>query len=320
MDFQHLRVFEKALTGLKRASTKYGMAPHKPVLLLTIFDLIGEGKIASNEVSVDVELVAKFQENWKTLVNTLHQADFTQPFYYLQNDKVGDRHFWFLKAKPGFSIQSHIKSINVLTEVLDYGYFDSEFFSLLCKPVEREYLKKVILDKYFPDTQHNYLKYKSYGKSYLNELENLVLNEPVEPYKKVKTSVEEEIYVRSGVFKKVVPKVYKDTCSFTGLKLVSLFGYSLIDACHIVPFSESQNDSIKNGIALCPNMHRAFDRGLVGVDENYQILVSKHIEEDIQHPYSLSKLKGKQIFLPQESRFFPSQENLAWHRDNVFKP
>lgn len=319
MDSSLLQFYVKALTSLKRAPTRFGTAPHKPILLITFFDLIEEGYITSNQIFVDVELVAKFQENWKLLVKTLHQADFTQPFFYMQNDKYRGEQFWFLKAKPGFSINSHIKNINVLTEVLDYGYFEPNLFHILKNPIQREFFKKSVLEKYFPDSLENYYSSKSKGNSYIQNLENLVLNEPIEPYKKVKTSIEEEIFVRSGVFKKVVPKIYKDTCSFTGLKLVSLHGYSLLDACHIVPFSENQNDTIKNGIALCPNMHRAFVRGLISIDQDFKVIVSKHIEENIEHPYSLSRLEGKRIYLPDEKKFHPSQDNLAWHREKVFK-
>ncbi|RZF62206.1 hypothetical protein EWE74_05215 [Sphingobacterium corticibacterium] len=72
-------------------------------------------------------------------------------------------------------------------------------------------------------------------------------------------------------------------------------------------------------MALCPNLHRAFDRGLVSVDSEYRILVSSHVEEDTAHPYSLRKLEGKPIVLPEQIRYQPSQENLEWHRREVFK-
>ncbi|WP_379661331.1 HNH endonuclease [Pseudopedobacter beijingensis] len=45
------------------------------------------------------------------------------------------------------------------------------------------------------------------------------------------------------------------------MRLSSTYGHHFIDACHIIPFSLTHDDRITNGIALCPNMHRAFDRG-----------------------------------------------------------
>ncbi|MNR42821.1 hypothetical protein D3C85_1613810 [compost metagenome] len=86
-----------------------------------------------------------------------------------------------------------------------------------------------------------------------------------------------------------------------------------------MPFSRTQNDSVTNGIALCPNMHRAFDRGLLSIDQDYHILVSQHVTEDKTHPYALNALKGRQIILPQQQNHYPAQKALAWHRGEVFK-
>jgi putative restriction endonuclease len=40
----------------------------------------------------------------------------------------------------------------------------------------------------------------------------------------------------------------------------------MVDACHIVPFYKTYNNHPTNGIALCPNLHRAFDKGAIAVD------------------------------------------------------
>jgi putative restriction endonuclease len=71
--------------------------------------------------------------------------------------------------------------------------------------------------------------------------------------------------------------------------------------------------------ALCPNMRRAFDRGLLSIDENYRLLVSSGVIEDPAHDYSINKLDGKPIHLPPGAQYYPAQEKLAWHREHVFK-
>ncbi|WP_256009101.1 HNH endonuclease [Desertivirga xinjiangensis] len=150
-------------------------------------------------------------------------------------------------------------------------------------------------------------------------MEAYLLNEPLAQYKPVNIETEEDVFVRGGLFKKLVPKVYDSTCSFTGMRIESTFGYNFIDACHIVPFSVSQDDKVNNGIALCPNLHRAFDRGLISVDHSYRLMVSAHVAEVEDHPYSLKQLEGRKIRLPFNSRYYPSPENLDWHRREVFK-
>jgi putative restriction endonuclease len=307
------------LTHLNRGNTKYGLAPHKPVLLITLLELIEKHHITENKVYVDTELVGTFQENWRLLVTSLNQPDFTQPFYYLQSEKVSGLSIWHLLPQPGCQINAHIKSVNTLISVLCYGYFAEDLFLLLSDPVTCSVFKNHLLDTYFPETKAHYQDFKRKGKGYFHDLEEYVLNEPEVQYKTIKIETEEDVYVRGGLFKKLVPKIYNNTCCITGMRLESTFGHSFIDACHIVPFSVSHDDKVNNGIALCPNLHRAFDRGLITISPDYTVLISKHINEDTVHPYSLCLLNGKKIVLPPGKQYYPLRENVDWHMENVFK-
>jgi putative restriction endonuclease len=307
------------LTHLKRAITKYGLAPHKPILLITLLELISNGHITENRVYVNADLVGTFQENWRLLVNTLHQPDFTQPFFYLQSEKVGNKAIWQLIAKPGCQINAHIKSVNTLIQVLEYGHFDPELFQLLSEPIARQAILLALLSTYFLETQQLYFNNKQSGKGYYHDLQDYVLNEPEAQYKTVRIETEEDVFVRGGLFKKLIPKAYNNTCCITGMRLESTFGYSFIDACHIMPFSVSHDDKVNNGLALCPNLHRAFDRGLITVDSDYSVVTSKHINEDVIHAYSLNQLRGKKLILPTAPQYRPALENLKWHRDQIFK-
>ena len=87
----------------------------------------------------------------------------------------------------------------------------------------------------------------------------------------------------------------------------------MIDACHIVPFSESHDDTITNGLSLCPNLHRAFDRGLLSIDENYKVVLQPFAENE-NNMYSIKQFAGKEILLPKEKEYMPLQENLGKHR------
>lgn len=319
MSSQILNTFLSKLTRLNRANTPYGKAPHKPILLISIIELIEKGLAQNNHIHVNTDLVGAFQENWRLLVNTLHQPDFTQPFYYMQSEKVDGKQFWYLQPKFGCQINAHIKSVSRLAEALDFGYFSEDFYLLLTAPVSRNIIKTVLLDTYFPATKNNFIASKAKGEGYIHDLKDYILNEPEAQYKHIKIETEEDIFVRGGLFKKLVPKVYDSTCCFSGMHLESIYGHSYIDACHIVPFSLTHDDKVNNGIALCPNLHRAFDRGLLSIDQEYHILVSSQITESEDHPYSLKKLKGRKMRLPFGSRHYPSLKNLAWHRENWFK-
>ena len=105
----------------------------------------------------------------------------------------------------------------------------------------------------------------------------------------VAKELEEDSYMRGQAFKVVIPQIYDHTCAISRLRLNSFEkNISMVDACHIIPFSESHDDSVGNGIALCPNLHRAFDRGLISISDNYTVLVSSSFAEDSSSVFALS--------------------------------
>jgi putative restriction endonuclease len=93
----------------------------------------------------------------------------------------------------------------------------------------------------------------------------------------------------------------------------------MVDACHIRQFAKTFNNHPTNGIALCPNLHPAFDRGIVSVVDNYEIILSKSFKENVESDSSFHKLAGKSIILPTYSQYYSSLESFSWHRKNVFK-
>lgn len=315
-------VLNKYITKLSkvRVDRTHGVAPHKPILLLSVFQLIENKTIKENKIYLTLELVALFRENWAKLVTTKHDCRITYPFYYLKSDR-----FWHLKPKNNLievnSLGSLVKSFSKLNEAIDYASVDEELFHLLVDKLNCNILISNLLEIYFPDTKSNF-----YGGSGQNEIENIekqILNEDAVEYiaeskKLIRELREEEVFLRSSVFKREVPKIYNYTCCISGMRITATENISMIDACHIVPFSESYNDSITNGIALCPNLHRAFDRGLIGVDENYKVIISsKFVEAETN--YSLKKFAGNKILLPTNYNYAPLVRNFEWHRENVFK-
>lgn len=68
---------------------------------------------------------------------------------------------------------------------------------------------------------------------------------------------------------------YKFTCALTGLCCLTVDGAAIVDAAHIEPFAESQNDDIENGLALCKNAHWMFDEGLWSVGKDGRVVLAK---------------------------------------------
>ncbi|GAB2602932.1 HNH endonuclease [Spirosoma areae] len=291
-----LVVYARKFTKIKQGGTQYGKAPHKPVLLITLLELIDKRLPVKNTITVTPELVATFKENFSLLVKTAHKDDFTQPFFYLQSDG-----FWFLKPKVGCSIDAHISSVQTLSERLDYGYFADDLFSLISNDYAR-------------------LSLKNAGRSYLNDLETYLLNEKEMTYTLPLQSSDEEMrFVRGSLFKKLIPKVYDFTCAISGMKVITVDGSSLVEACHIVPISIAGDDRVTNGIALCPNLHTAFDQGMIGVNEQLRVVVSPSLADNVTSPYNLKQFHGKLLRLPFGKMHYPKMESFRWHLREKFK-
>lgn len=305
-----------------RRDYKFGGAPHKPVLLLAIINLVRKGEITNNRIPITFELVLEFKEIWSKIVETPHTVNFALPFYHLKSEP-----FWRLITKAGMEIpvtsSNGIRSLSTLQEVLAFAEIDSELFLLLKDNESSLILQQIMLEKYFPNTQNNFYHAEN---SIVSQLEAQILEEDQYQYAerisrlRNQLSVEEfqeEIYVRGGVFKREIPKIYNFQCAISGMRIESLRNIQMIDACHVVPFAISKDDTISNGIALSPNLHRAFDRGLITLNDDYRVVITSKIIESKSN-FSLAQFSGKSIILPQNKTYYPAQKNLSWHREEVF--
>ena len=269
-----LNPIKKYITAFKklRIDRSHGIAPHKPLLLLSILQAYQNNLITNQKIYITPELVALFKTNWTLLVITNHDCRISYPFYYLKSDK-----FWKLVAKSGFEninqMGSIMKSFSNLNAAIEHAAIDEDLFLLMKDKKNNSILQQFILDEYFPDTRNNFNNSTERQQQIFGDIEGKILREDAVEYRsEIKKLMiqnnEEEIFLRGSLFKREIPKIYNNTCCISGMKIDAIISVSMVDACHIVPFSESYDDTITNGIALCPNLHRAFDRGMISIDEN----------------------------------------------------
>ena len=87
-----------------------------------------------------------------------------------------------------------------------------------------------------------------------------------------------------------------------------------MEAAHIVPWSQSHNDRLTNGMALCKLCHWSFDMGLMSVGKEYEVLISKSVRIEKNILGHMLTLMDRPIFMPKKEKFWPDQKNLTWHR------
>lgn len=310
---KYLNIFKKL-----RIDRSHGIAPHKPILLISVLQTFQKSLNNTQRIYITPELVALFKSNWNYLVTSKHLCRFFLPFYHLKSEK-----FWKLIPKPGFEkffeLTESIRSFSSLNAALDYAFIEEDFFNLIKIKKSNEILIQFLLDEYFPFSKSNYKKLSNDQEHLFNDLEFKILEEPANEYSKeikelINQKNEEEIYLRGCLFKREIPKIYNNTCCISGMRIDATISISMIDACHIIPFSESYDDTITNGIALCPNLHRAFDRGLISISDDYNVLVKKNFIESMSN-FNLKQFENKKILLPNKEEHFPLQTNLNHHRN-----
>ncbi len=123
--------------------------------------------------------------------------------------------------------------------------------------------------------------------------------------------------VRDRLFRRRVVTAYDARCSVTGLKLINGGGRAEVQAAHIRPVERGGPDIATNGIALSGTVHWMFDRGLISLNDDLEILISRQANDGD----SIRAMINRTGFAiaPVRERDRPHPSFLAWHRDHCFK-
>jgi putative restriction endonuclease len=293
-------------------------APHKPILLLSIIDLIERQVVSTNQIELTPEIVSTFLNYWNALY-PMQKGIIALPFFHLKSDG-----FWHLLPNEGyekpFNSLRQIRSNYQIRDMVKHAYLDNELFKFLSSDKNRTMFRRVIINDYFdPEERKRLLQAINLSREAM-KYEHLLIAEASTPYvaKKPKEKKRFKEKVREAGFRHVIMSIYNYTCSVCNMRILTLEGASVVDAAHIIPFSVSANDDIRNGIALCKLHHWSFDEGLISIDENYRIMTTPLLSSQRPTEWLLTELINRQIVLPQNESLYPAQEALHYHRENKF--
>jgi Predicted restriction endonuclease len=301
--------------ALKVSHRKQGEAPYKPILLLSVIDLISQGLIKENCIPVSDDLVNTFNKYWKIIGNPAYDGGLHYPFFHLQSDS-----FWHIRPKPDFNgLQP--KTLNKLKQAVEYAKLDDELFNFLLDQNSRKELLDTLIETWFHESQRKLDNLLQINQDFENrtgeEDENHInLNQEANNYTKFQLK---KSLVREAFFRKAIIHIYDYQCAFCRIKAVRSIGQTIVDGAQIKPTSLFYNSTINNGISFCKNHHWAFDRGWFSINENYKILVCSDLQESSPNAKPIKDFHGESIFLPNLEAYFPSLESLSWHRKNIFK-
>ena len=110
------------------------------------------------------------------------------------------------------------------------------------------------------------------------EIINLVKNPPILEDDTTYDNVKRKR--RSAVFRKYIKQIYNNKCAVCGKTRLSKTDNPEVEAAYIYPKSKNGADDIRNGISLCRIHHWAFDNGYFTINNDYEIVIYKKIEND----------------------------------------
>ena len=303
--------------NLYPASTMH-RAPHKPILLLAVMDLVEQGVIKNNFIELTMNLVDTFNTYISLVLPAGWKTSMAHPFPRLQKDG-----FWHRVTNPGYDPEKdyNVTSIAKLNKIYACARLDDELFAFMLNPESRTRLRTALIDNYFTSelrpvlleqTGVNLAAYQ-YSQKLLDEVK-----ESGKTWEKSDESTKNQ-KIRDQGFRKVITTLYDHRCALCGIRMITPEGHTIVEAAHIKPWRESYDDHPTNGLALCRLCHWSFDEGLMSVSKNYEVLVSKRVRTDRNMPGHMMTLADRPIFKPEDKVYWPGMENIAWHQKYTYK-
>ena len=291
----------RKLANLNVARTRErGIAPHKPLLILSLIDLVEAGAISGRLVLYNARLVTQFRNYWDlVLERQRNRPDIAMPFNALggQRDAI-----WERSDVNGEPSQSKLTTRQCL--------LDPELFDCLCDGDFRRLARRSLIASYFPPNE----------QAALCERLRLVVPDTagmVEFAKDREAFKASQKKGRDSRFKNEVGPGYQFTCALTGYQLHTTDGY-IVQAAHIHQHSVSANDDPRNGLALTPDAHWMFDAGLwtaFPADDSLLIHVGiGRFEESSPHGRLLTLFHNKPLHFHKDARLRPDPRHFEWHR------
>lgn len=283
---------------LGRGSERF--APHKPLLLLCLFELIEQGRLSGNRFTLMPDLLVRFQSYWRVVVSRwTTKPEVRMPFHHLSNQG-----FW--KALTADLKPSKHRSLTEIAEI------DPSFFEAVGDAAFRRHARAVLISQYFPPLEQLALR----GLTGVgNEEAQADLNEIKEEARAYARST-----ARDARFRIQVVSSYLFTCALTGYSLTTISNTSIVDAAHIHERRDSQNDDPRNGLALSKNAHWMFDEGLWSLTDDLEVIVGEKAFTDWSPDgFSLRNFHGRPLFFQRDCILRPDRKYTTWHREHRFR-
>lgn len=176
-DIEALCYYAKKFERLRVDRAHGGVAPHKPILLLSVIEQFKREIITQNQIYLSSELIQTFLKYWSYLGSPIHHPDISRPFFHMRSGKS-----WHLWANPGYekiiSSKVKLKTFAEVKQAIKFAYLDEDLFEFLQEPLSRSSLVTVLVAHWFPG-QLDLVEEISQADERKDSLEHLRDNSPM---------------------------------------------------------------------------------------------------------------------------------------------
>lgn len=108
--------------------------------------------------------------------------------------------------------------------------------------------------------------------------------------------------VGQSIFRERLICAYDCRCAITGCAVGPV-----LEAAHIEPYVENENQSINNGLLLRSDIHLLFDQGLIWIDTDYNVHIDASLKDTEYGPFD-----NKRLYIPERQEDWPSIRHIEW--------
>lgn len=139
-----LAYYQRCFENLSVNKKSGQLAPHKPLLLLAVIDLVECGIIKSPEIELGEALITAFKLNETRFTRGIvhFKPNIGMPFYHMSGEP-----FWRLVPfNSGKAPNTY--AISTLRTFYKCAVIDNELFELMSKPATAQQLRIILIDTY----------------------------------------------------------------------------------------------------------------------------------------------------------------------------
>jgi len=283
------------LTALRQYQHNGKRVPHKPLLVLMALGRLAETGSSELLWSETEERLANLITEFGPATRTGRRQSASYPFTRLRADGV-----WKL------SRDVPMDDVGPLDAAPITGRLESSLERALSRPGHIEQAARLLVDAQFPRTV----------------APDVLIAVGLDPDQVFAVgsaqTADTEKRRRSSSWPLAILEAWDRQCAFCGYDGQLSSSSVGLEAAHIRWFNLGGPDDLNNGMALCSLHHKLFDRGALGLDEEYRILVST--------VYSARTEAGKRVYdlhsrplRPRHGTALHAVEHVAWHGREVFR-